>query len=260
MENPAKKAWKDGKVTYVAWLSLPNVFTAEGMARLNFDIVNIDMQHGLIDYADAVQMVQAIKAAGNTPFARVPWNEPGIIGKMLDAGCKGIIIPMVNTVAEAKAAVAACRYAPVGDRSFGPTMAATGDPQYFDTANDQVACIPMIETTQAVDNLDDILSVPGIDAVYVGPADLSITLGLRPGTDNSGTFDDALKKILDGCKKHGVTPGIHASAALAKKRRDSGFQMITISSDRGAMAMGAMDDLKTAHEGTGDGKGSDRIY
>ena len=260
MDNTAKTKWKAGEPTYVGWLSLPNTFTADGLARLHFDIINVDMQHGLIDYQAAVGMIGAIKNAGNIPFARVPWNEPGIIGKVLDAGAMGIIIPMVNSAAEAKAAVSACRYAPLGARSFGPTAAAIGDPRYFDTANEQVACVPMIETTEALANLDEILAVPGIDAVYVGPADLSITLGLRPGMDNSGTFDEALAKIVAACEKHGVTPGIHASAALAKKRRDGGFQLITISSDRGAMIDGANRDIAVAREGTPVKGDPNRVY
>jgi len=260
--NTPKAAWKTGQATYCGWLSVPNAFTAEAMAHQNFDLLNIDMQHGLIDYQAAVGMLQAINTTDMVAFARVPWNEPGIIGKMLDAGALGIIIPMVNTVEEAKAAVAACRYAPVGARSFGPTRAGMAlGRDYYAHANNEVACIPMIETTQALDNLDDILSVPGIDAVYVGPADLSITLGLPPGADQeAASFNDALKKIVDACKRHGVTPGIHASAALAKKRRETGFQLITISSDQGAMLAGANADLARVREDGGQPVDPNKIY
>jgi 4-hydroxy-2-oxoheptanedioate aldolase len=220
------------------------------------------MQHGVIDYQAAVGILQAINTTEMVPFVRVPWNEQGIIGKMLDAGAMGVIIPMVNTVAEAKAAVASCRYFPQGARSFGPTRVGVhAGRDYYSRANEEIACIPMIETQEALDNLDDILSVPGIDAVYVGPADLSITLGLPPSADNDAPiFNDALKKIVDACKKHGVTPGIHASAALARKRRETGFQLITVGSDMGGMVMGANADLARVREDGGKPGDPNKIY
>lgn len=244
-QNTPKSKWRAGEVTYGAWLSVPSTITAEVMARQGFDWICIDAQHGLVDYQVAVTMLQAISQTETTPFVRVPWNEPGIIMKMLDAGAMGVIIPMVNTVEEAKAAVGACRYYPDGYRSFGPTRAALyAGRDYFQHANDEIACIPMIETKQALENLDDILAVPGIDAVYVGPADLSITLGLPPGMDNAGAFEEARVQIAEACKRHGVTAGIHASAALAPKHAAAGYRMITVSSDHGSMAAGAAADLR----------------
>lgn len=255
-ENTPLARWKRGEVTYGTWLSIPNAFSAEIMASQGFDWINIDMQHGLIDYQAAVTMLQAISTTPTIPFVRVPWNEMGIIGKVLDAGAYGVIIPMVNSAEEARAAVAACRYHPLGARSFGPIRAAYyAGPDYYAHANEQIACIPMIETQRAVDNLDDILAVPGIDAVYVGPADLSITLGLPPGMDNPGdVFDGALKKIVETCRRHNVTPGIHSSAALAAKRAAGGFQMITVSGDAGAIAAGAARDLKTVRDQAAQGQ------
>jgi 4-hydroxy-2-oxoheptanedioate aldolase len=197
------------------------------------------MQHGLADYHAAVTMLQAVGLGDSTPLVRVPWNEPGIIGRMLDAGAMGIIIPMVNTVAEAEAAVAACRYAPAGARSFGPIRAAMQEgPTYFERANAEVASIA---------NLDDILAVPGIDAVYVGPADLSVTLGLPPGNnDDAAAFTEALEAIVAACGRAGVVPGIHASAALAQRRREQGFRLMTIATDLGSLMAGARSDLKIA--------------
>jgi 4-hydroxy-2-oxoheptanedioate aldolase len=160
---------------------------------------------------------------------------------------------MVNTVEEAQNAVAACRYAPMGRRSFGPTRATYyAGRDYFAGANQEIACIPMIETQQALDNLDDILSVPGIDAVYVGPADLSITLGQPPAMANDGAFEEARIRIAQACKRHGVTAGIHASAQLAEKHRNAGYQMITVASDLGGAVAGAIADLRLAR---GDGSG-----
>jgi 4-hydroxy-2-oxoheptanedioate aldolase len=248
-ENMVKAKWRAGEPVFGAWLSLPDAHAAETMAQAGFDYLCVDMQHGVIGYESAVGMLRAICTGASMPFVRVPWNEPGIIGKMLDAGAYGVIIPMVNTRAEAEAAVAACRYAPKGHRSYGPnrvTYYAGSD--YFDHANDAVACIPMIETTQAIDSLDEILAVPGIDAIYVGPADLSITLGLPPRPDNGPAFHEALARIVTGCQKHGVVPGVHANAQLARARIEAGFRMITISNDVAAMARAAAEDLRTAGE------------
>lgn len=243
--NTVKEKWTRGEVTHGAWLSIPSSFSAEVMAHQGFDWVCIDMQHGVVDYQVAVTMLQAIGTTETIPFVRVPWNEPGIIGKMLDAGAMGVIIPMVNSVEEARAAVAACRYFPDGARSYGPTRAAyyAGN-DYFAGANREIACIPMIETRQAVERLDDILSAPGIDAVYVGPADLSITLGLQPRMDNEGPFEEARLRIAERCAKYGVTAGIHANASLAAKHEAAGYRMITVSGDVVAIAAGAAADLK----------------
>jgi 4-hydroxy-2-oxoheptanedioate aldolase len=248
-ENKVKAAWREGGVTYGGWLGIPSSFSAEVMAHQGFDYVTVDMQHGLIDYQVAVTMLQALSTTSVTPFVRVPWNEPGIIGKMLDAGAYGIIIPMVNSVAEAQAAVGACRYAPVGYRSFGPVRAAYyGGPDYATKANGEIACIPMIETTRAIAQLDDILDVPGIDAVYVGPADLSLTLGLPPRMDNTdASFEEARMTIVSACKKRGIAAGIHANAQIAARHVDAGYQMITISSDTGSLAAGAATDVRAVH-------------
>jgi 4-hydroxy-2-oxoheptanedioate aldolase len=177
-----------------------------------------------------------------TPLVRVPWNEPGIIGRVLDAGALGVIIPMVNTPEDAARAVAACRYAPDGSRSYGPLGAlARYGPEYVATANQRVLCIPMIETRQAVEAVDDILAVPGIDAVYVGPADLSLTYGLPPGADQADpVFHSALATVVAACQRHGVVPGVHANATLAPARVEAGFRMVTVGFD----AMPAMAGLR----------------
>jgi 4-hydroxy-2-oxoheptanedioate aldolase len=254
-ENTVKAKWRAGQVTYGGWLSVPSSFSAEAMAHQGFDWLCIDMQHGLIDYQVAVTMLQAISTTPTVPFVRVPWNEFGIIGKMLDAGAMGIIIPMVNSVAEAQAAVAACRYFPDGARSFGPIRAGYYAGQdYFGNANREVACMPMVETKQAVEHIDEILAVPGIDAVYVGPADLSITLGLPPVLDNGGAFEEARIVVAKACARRGVIPGIHATAALAAKHAAAGYQMITVSGDVGAMASGAARDLRTVRDTGGAGQ------
>jgi 4-hydroxy-2-oxoheptanedioate aldolase len=216
-----------------AWAVVPTALTAEMLSRAGFDYVCIDMQHGLADLADAFSMLQAIDLGTATPIVRVPWNEPAAIGRVLDAGALGVIVPMVNTRAEAQAAVKSCLYPPEGGRSAGPTRVGLRDgPDYMGTANERVSCIPMIETTEAVANLDDILSVDGVDRVYVGPSDLSVSLGLGPGNhDGEAPFDDALAAIVEGCSRHGVVPGIHANSELGERRIEQGFAMVTVAVD-----------------------------
>lgn len=241
--NLVKEKWRRGEIAYGAWLTIPSAYSAEIVAHAGFDWVCIDMQHGHIDYHVGITMLLALATTDTMPFVRVPWNEPGIIGKVLDAGAMGVIIPMVNSPDEARAAVAACRYPPLGARSYGPgrvTLYAGAD--YFDHANDEIAVIPMVETAVALDNLEEILSVPGIDAVYVGPADLSISLGMRPGLVNEGTWEEARQRIARACHTHGVVSGIHANVALAPMHAAAGYRMIMVSHEAGVMAARTAED------------------
>jgi len=244
--NTVKDKWGKGEVTYGGWLCIPSTISAEVIAKQAFDWVCVDMQHGLIDYSLAVAMITAINTTGNVPFVRVPWNEPGIIGKVLDAGALGVIIPMVNSVQEATQAVSYCRYFPSGSRSYGPVRAGlVYGSDYFSHANEEIACIPMIETARAVECIDDILSVPGIDAIFVGPADLSITLGLPPRKyHNEEVFENALIKIVKACKRKKVIAGIHGDATLAEKHASTGYQMIAAAvTDTAGLAKAASEDL-----------------
>ena len=242
-----RELWNDQQPTFGAWLTVASTAGAETTARVGFDYVCADNQHGAIDYQATTSIVQAVLLGGSRPIARVPWNEPGIIGKMLDAGAEGVIVPMVNTVAETEAVVRACRYPPLGARSFGPVLAGIRAGEYASTANFSVAVIPMIETVQAVQNIDDILAVPGVDAIYVGPADLLLSLGLPPGNnDDRPEFTEALLTIVAACRRAGVAPGIHASGALAERRLQQGFQMLTVSGDLVAMRARMGDELAQA--------------
>lgn len=261
-ENPTslRAIWAAGATAHGVWLSLPDSLSSEIAARSGFEYVCIDMQHGAVDYGDVLTMIQGIEVGGGIPIARVPWNEPGMIGKVLDAGCHGVVVPMVNTRAQAEAVVRSCRYAPAGSRSWGPTVTQLRHGDYLAWAEATVAVIPMIETVEALGNLDEILSTPGIDAIYVGPADLSISLGLAPGNnDGVAAFDEALAAIVAACGRHGVVPGIHASGALAERRRDQGFRMITVASDALALRSGLATELDLAR-GAGSSGGSDSIY
>lgn len=251
--NPLKTAFDAGAPALGAWVSLPTSMSAEIAGGAGFEYVCLDMQHGLIDYATSVPMLQALSIGSSTPVVRVPENHPSHIGKALDAGAMGIIIPMVNTVGQAQAAIAACRYAPQGSRSYGPTrvMGVEG-PDYWDNANTDVSCIPMIETTEALSNLNDILSLESVDAIYVGPADLAISLGFGPGS-NEPKFVEALDEIVAACNRHGVVPGIHATPTTAKDRLDRGFRMVTITADVVSLRAKVKDDLAYVREGRSGG-------
>lgn len=253
-----RQMWNDGEPTLGGWLSIPATLSAEVMARGGFDYVCIDTQHGAVDYQTTVELIRAVEHGGSRAIVRVPWNEPGIIGKMLDAGAEGVIVPMVNTVEQAEAAVQACRYAPHGGaRSFGPTVAKLRHDDYVEWARDNVAVIPMIETAEALSNLDAILQVDGIDAVYVGPADLSLTLDLPPGNnDGAAAFDNALSAIVEACDDAGVVPGIHASGPLTPTRLAQGFRLITVIADQLALGDGAAAALAQARGGSTPGGGA----
>jgi 4-hydroxy-2-oxoheptanedioate aldolase len=252
-ENPLRAIWARGGAALGGWCTVPSSFSAEIMAHSGFDWVCVDMQHGMIDFAQMVHMLQGISSTDTAPLVRVPRNEPGIIGKSLDAGAWGIIVPMVNTREEAEEAVAACRYAPVGIRSYGPLRAnfyAGSD--YFARANGEVTCIVMIETRTAVDNVEDIVSVPGVDAVYMGPADLSVTLGLAPAPDQTDqSFTDALERVVDACRRHDVVPGIAGNAVTAVKRLQQGFRLVEVASDAGLLGVGAAMALAQVRPGDG---------
>lgn len=259
--NPLRDRWSAGEPAIGAWLSVANSFSAELVARVDFDYACIDTQHGQVDYSSLPSMLQAVNLGEPTPTVRVPWNEPGIIGKSLDAGARAIIIPMVNTREQSEAAVRACRYAPDGARSYGPTRVSRqegGD--YYAGANADTAVIPMVETVEALGNLDDILSVPGVDATYVGPADLSISLGLPPGNnDGEAAFDEALEAIVSACRRHSVIAGCHTTPALAARRIEQGFKMLTVYGDVLGIVRSAEEDL-AAGRGVGASDRGDATY
>lgn len=233
-ENKIKQLWQAGKTAVNAWLTIPSSWTAEVMAHAGFDSLTIDMQHGLPDYQVALTMLQAISTTDVAPLARVPWNDPAILMRMLDAGVYGIICPMINSRAQAEAFVGACRYAPKGYRSVGPARASlyAGD-DYLERANDTILTFAMIETAEALQNLDDILSTPGLDGLYVGPSDLSLSLGLPTlGDFTHPTLMRAVDTILNAAARHNVAPGIHAyTPENAIRLSERGFRFVTPADD-----------------------------
>src|SRR5438093_6795145 len=250
--NRVREIWAQGKAVVNSWCGIPSSFSAEVMASMGWDSLVIDMQHGMIDYSVMVTMLQGISTTGTVPLVRVPWNDPAHIQKALDAGAYGIICPMINNRDEAEKFVDSMRYAPLGHRSSGPIRASLyGGADYHAKANDIVVALGMIETQEALDNLDAILSTPGLDAIYVGPSDLSISLGYNPGGDKPDEWMmTALKKVLDGCKRHKVQPGIHCGAgAYAKQMIEMGFTFVTVGGDNRFMTMGgqaAIAEMKNA--------------
>ena len=245
-ENTLKTKWARGEATVNGWLSIPSSFSAEVMAHQGFDSLTVDMQHGVVDYQVAVTMLQAISTTPVIPLARVPWNDPGRLMKILDAGVYGVICPMISNRAQAEALVAACRYPPRGYRSWGPVRASIyAGSDYGDHANEDILVIPMIETAEALENLDDILSVPGVDAIYVGPSDLSLALGMKPRLDQTDPpVVEAQRKIAAACKRHGVVAGIHNNtSAYALKMIAAGYRFVTLASDSRFLAAKAADEV-----------------
>ncbi len=245
-ENRVLQRWRAGQATLGGWLAIGNAYTAELMGSLGFDWLCIDLQHGQIGPDDLHTMLPAISATPAVPFVRVPWNAPDAIMKALDAGAYGVIVPMVNSVHEARAAVAACRYPPDGIRSFGPIRAALyGGPGYARNANQELACVVMIETAEALAAVDEIVAVPGVDAVYVGPSDLGLSRGRSPkGDDDDPAHLADVARVLEACRRHGVVAGIHCSSlAFARRWLAAGFLMVTVGADSGFLARAAASDL-----------------
>ena len=239
-KNKLKEIFKEGKTAVNGWLQIPNTFTAELMANQNWDSLTLDMQHGIIDYSNAIGMLQAISTTNVVPLARVNWNEPGQIMKILDAGAYGIICPMVSNRKEAENFVKACMYPPRGYRSYGPIRGLVyGGADYADNANDEILKFAMIETKESLDNLDEIMQTPGLDGIYIGPADLSLAIGEKPSFDKpeGDPVYEVIMKILDQAKKNKIIAGIqNGEPEYADKMIKKGFQLVTIGSDQRYMS------------------------
>jgi 4-hydroxy-2-oxoheptanedioate aldolase len=248
--NAFKKKIADGVRCVGGWAAIPSGFSAEIYAAQGWDYVTLDMQHGSIDLKDVVPMLQAINAGSDaTPLVRVPWNDPAYIMRVLDAGAYGIICPMINTMAEAEALVRAGRYPPMGERSMGPFRAAQyGGADYWQHANDEVLLLAMIETRQAVGNLPEILAVKGLNGVYIGPSDLSLSMGKTPTLDpGDETVLKAMGIILKETRERGLIAGVHTDGPkTAQKRFAEGFQFCTILNDARLLATAAANAVREA--------------
>lgn len=251
--NPLKTKLLRGETALNAWCSLPCGYAAEILAHQGYDSVTIDLQHGAIHYDTAFAMLQAISTTQTTALARVPWNEPALMMKLLDAGALGIICPMINTRQDAERFVEACRYPPQGHRSFGPnravlqTRSASGK-DYVQTANEQILLLAQVETRSAVENLDEILATSGLDGIYVGPGDLSMALGAPPSmAPTDPVVLSTIQSILRQTKAAGRLAAIHTDGPeTALIRFDEGFQMCSLQSDARLLADGANKQVRMA--------------
>src|SRR6201984_275119 len=229
--------------------SAPSPILAEFLARQGFDSLTIDLQHGLIDYQTSLTMLQAIAAAGIPAICRVPWNDPIPVMKALDAGFEAIICPMINTREEAEKFGSYARYAPRGVRSFGPTRSLNAcGPSYSAVTNDQILTFAMIEPETAGKNLEEILAVPEIDGVYIGPADWSFSMGFAPSIVRpEGKVIEAIEHIRAATKRKNKFVGLHCSSGTAvAEMLARGFDLATISTDIRIFVAAVPQELKTA--------------
>jgi 4-hydroxy-2-oxoheptanedioate aldolase len=258
--NDLKKKLAAGTQALNGWIAVPNSFQAEVYASCGWDSVTIDMQHGANDINDLIPLLQAIQLNGVTAMARVPWNEPSVIMRVLDAGAMGLICPMVNTKAEAEAFVAAGRYPPHGNRSNGPFRASQAyGADYQSHADGEVQLFAMIETKEAMKNLDAILAVKGLDGVYVGPTDLALSYA-KPATLDPSDAEvlKLMKTIATAAKKAGKIAGVHTDGPkTAHKRFAEGYHFCTLINDIRLLAMAATNAVREARgQGKADGSKS----
>jgi 4-hydroxy-2-oxoheptanedioate aldolase len=245
--NTVKRLLQEGKPAVGTWLGLGSTLAAEWLAHLGFDWLNIEQEHGAIDITLTQGLLQAISTTDVIPLIRIPWKSPDYCKRALDAGAYGLFVPNINTREEAELMVKAMKYPPQGIRGLGGSRRTLyGGADYTKHANDEIMVILMIESAEGVRNAEDILSVPGVDACFVGPNDLAISLGLDPTLDPKfPEYEEAIAKILSACKKYGVAPGMHTpSAERCADRVEQGWLLNAISSDGGFMAQAATATVK----------------
>ncbi len=245
--NRLRETVAGGGTAFGAWLMLGNPATAEMVASLGFDYVCIDCQHGLVGYEDMRDILIAVRGLHATPIVRVPSNDAAWIGKALDMGAEGVIVPLVNSRADAERAAAACRFPPAGERSFGLVRSQLNLGRDPAQVNTEVMCFVMIETSDGLADTEAICSTPGVDGVYIGPADLALSLGASPFREFPPEHHQAVERVRDACIAAGVIPAIHTlNGADAKARASQGFRLITCTSDAGMLAAGALHELGVA--------------
>ncbi len=243
--NELKSLLAKGEPITNAWLSIASSYLAEGAGHQGFDCITVDLQHGMIGFETAIAMLQAISATPSVPLVRAPSNSAEKIMHLLDAGAYGVICPMISTKEQTERFVAACRYPPRGTRSFGPARGKLyGGPDYFQAANDEILAVPMIETAEALENIDQILGVQGVDMIYIGPNDLALDLGEQPGAETmDGATSKAIAHILSRARSAGIATGIFcADGKLAQQRLREGFDLVTLGNDFNQL----MDAMKLA--------------
>jgi 4-hydroxy-2-oxoheptanedioate aldolase len=248
--NPVKKILKSGQPSFGTWLSLGDLFATRVLARLGFDWLTLDLEHGAIDWSQAAMIFAAIADAGGVPLARVPKGSHDYIKRTLDAGAWGIVVPMVDTVEQAKIAIAAAKYPPQGNRSLGGGMhalnfgATSGD--YYRRANEEILVVLQTESPTGVANAEAIYSLPGIDAIFVGPVDLRAQMRAADGTEaTDAEFEATLQRVVDAGKKTGTATGMHVmDPAVAHRRAEQGMQFIAVGSDLRMMTQKAQETVQ----------------
>lgn len=252
-----REIWEAERVSVNGWISIGNAFSSEILATQDYDSLCLDLQHGAFHYSEALSILQAIAPSGIFPFARVPSLESGLIGKLLDSGARGIICPMIDTAEDAAEFVNCLQYPPSGMRSYGPIRAKFfSESSYTSEANENILAFAMLETERAVNNMDAILSTPGLDGIYVGPADLSISLyggRLVPGIDREEEdLINLFQNIAKACGNASKYSGIHcASAEYAARAAGWGFNMVTLSSDLRLLSGAASDSISRFRQAIG---------
>lgn len=248
-KNKLKQIWLEGGAAVNGWLHISSSWSAEVMANAGYDSVTIDFQHGFHNMETALAMLQAISTTDTVPLVRAPWNEPVMIQRLLDAGAYGMICPVIETREECEKFIGACRYFPMGYRSKGPTRAKVyGGSDYALHANKEIVTMAMVETAKAVENLDGICSVEGLDALFVGPGDLALTMGSSQGLDlTEPELVAALDEILAAAKRHNLVAGIFCGTPqYARQMIEKGWQFVTVSSDTSLLSNAAAQSIAAA--------------
>jgi len=250
-DDPVRARWAAGDTAFAAWLTFDSPAAAAAMASAGFDVLVVDLQHGHATLGNLPHILAAIESTKATPFVRAAWNHPADLMRALDLGARGVICPMIGSRAEAETFVAACRYPPAGIRSYGPIHGAFGRGRGQTTAaEDAILLFAMIETADGFANLEEIAATPGLDGLFVGPADLSLGLGLDTFADLT---DPALLKALDAVVAaagvHGLMPGIHApSSPSATSMAGRGFRFVSSAVDADLLRGAAEDAVRTARD------------
>lgn len=231
MLNRALQQMREGRPALGASARLGSLLAAEALARAGFDLVLVDAQHGAWDEERAMVAFRGIHAAGATPMVRVPGNDFVTIGRYLDAGALGIIVPMVNSAADARAAAFAMRYPPRGGRSWGPFGAEFYGPEYAQQVDEQLFLAVQIETAEAVQRAAEILAVQGVDGCWIGPNDLARSMGVDTNTtEGAVALEQAIAQVLAACRQTGKIPGI-AAGGTAEQRLAQGFLFVVAGRD-----------------------------
>jgi 4-hydroxy-2-oxoheptanedioate aldolase len=239
-----RDAWAGSRTAFGAWIMMSTPAAIEVIGTAGFDYVCIDLQHGLLGYEEARDLLLTLNGIDTSPLVRVPANDASWIGKVLDAGAEGVIVPLVNTPQDARAAASACRYPPLGTRSFGPVRAFQAFDGGTDGANAGVLCFPMIETREGLDNAAAICATEGVDGIYVGPFDLALSSGLQAFT---AEHEDAITRVREACVMAGIVPAIHAiGGQMAKGRSEQGFTLVTVMDDATMLGSSSRNELGTA--------------